>query len=155
MMLLLREPAAELDPYDVESEVEIAASPDTHARRPWEWDVRLTHRPEGLSGVFDGAGLGRHHVDVRVRPDVVTADLRAVDVDTATALVRDSRELWVLVVESGRLQQGRFVLDPGDVLVCEGDDPLTLEVAAADGGRVSVALVALSRIDGQVLRWVP
>jgi len=47
------------------------------------------------------------------------------------------------------------VLDPGDVLVCEGDDPLTLEVAAADGGRVSVALVALSRIDGQVLRWVP
>jgi len=155
MMLLLRAPAADLDPDDVEPEVEVAASPDTHARRPWEWDVRLTHRPEGLSRAFEGAGVGRHHVDVRVRPDVVAAELRTVDVGTATVLVREERELWVLVVESGRLQQGRFVLDPGDVLVCEGDDPLTLEVAAADGGRVSVALVALSRIDGQVLRWVP
>jgi hypothetical protein len=155
MMLLLRAPAADLDPYDPESEVEIAASPDTHARRPWEWDVRLTHRPEGLSRSFDGAGLGRHHVDVRVRPDVVTADLRTVDVGVATTLERDERELWVLVVESGRLQQGRFVLVPGDVLVCEGDDPQRLEVAAADAGQVSMAVVVLRRVDGQTLRWVP
>jgi hypothetical protein len=155
MMLLLRDPAAGLDPYDPGSEVEIAASPDTHARRPWEWDVRLTHRPGGLSRAFDGAGLGRHHVDVRVRPDVVTAELRTVDVDSPTSLERDERELWVLVVESGRLQQGRFALAPGDVLVCEGDDPVSLAVSAADGGRVSMALVALRRVDGQTLRWVP
>ena len=155
MMLLLRGPAADLDPDDPGSEVEIAASPDTHARRPWEWDVRLTHRPEGLSRPFDGAGLGRHHVDVRVRPNVVTAELRTVDVDTPTSLERDERELWVVVVESGRLQQGRFSLAPGDILVCEGDDPLTLAVSAADGGRVSMAMVVLRRVDGQTLRWVP
>ena len=154
-MLLLRAPAADLDPHDPDSEVEIAASPDTHARRPWEWDVRLTHRPEGLSRPFDGAGLGGHHVDVRVRADVVVADLRTLDLGVATTLERDERELWVLVVESGRLQQGRFALAPGDVLVCEGDDPLTLAVSAADGGRVSLALVALRRVDGQTLRWVP
>lgn len=155
MMLLLRAPAAHLDPIDPSSEVEIAASPDTQARRPWEWDVRITHRPEGLSRPFDGAGLGRHHVDVRVRPDAVNAELRTVDVDTPTSLERDERELWVVVVESGRLQQGRFTLAPGDVLVCEGDDPLSLTVSAAEGGRVSMALVALRRVDGQTLRWVP
>jgi len=39
--------------------------------------------------------------------------------------------------------------------VCEGDDPLDLEVAPTDGGRVSLAVVALRRVDGQTLRWVP
>jgi len=155
MRLLLRSPAADLDPYDPGSEVEIAASPDTRARWPWEWDVRLTHRPEGLSRAFDGAGLGRHHVDVRVRPDVIDADLRTLDIERATTLDRDEKELWVLVVETGRLRQGRFELAPGDVLVCEGDDPLALDVAPSDGGRVSLAVVSLRRVDGQTLRWVP
>ena len=155
MRLLLRSPAAGLDPFDPDAEVEIAASPDTHARRPWEWDVRLTHRPDGLSRAFDGAGLGRHHVDVRVRPDVIDADLRTVEVDSAQALARDEKELWVLLVESGSMRQGQFTLAPGDVLVCEGDDPLDLEVAPLDGGRVSLAVVALRRVDGQTLRWVP
>ena len=155
MRLLLRSPAADLDPFDPDAEVEIAASPDTHARRPWEWDVRLTHRPDGLSRAFDGAGLGHHHVDVRVRPDVIEASLRMVEVGTGQALARDEKELWVLVVESGSLRQGQFTLAPGDVMVCEGDDPLDLDVAPADTSPVSLAVVALRRVDGQTLRWVP
>jgi hypothetical protein len=155
MRLLLRTPAADLDPFDPDAEVEIAASPDTHARRPWEWDVRLTHRPDGLSREFVGAGLGRHHVDVRVRPDVIDASLRTVQVAAAQALARDEKELWVLVVESGSLRQGQFTLAPGDVLVCEGDDPLDLDVAPAGTDPVSLAVVALRRTDGQTLRWVP
>jgi hypothetical protein len=155
MRLLLRGPAADLDPFDLDAEVEIAASPDTHSRRPWEWDVRLTHRPDGLSRAFDGAGLGRHHVEVRVRPDLIHAELRTVELDSARSLRRDEKELWVLLVESGSMHQGQFTLAPGDVLVCEGDDPLDLDVAPADGGRVSLAVVALRRVDGQTLRWVP
>ena len=155
MRLLLRRPAADLDPYDRDAELEIAASPDTHARRPWEWDVRLTHRPEGLSRAFDGAGLGRHHVDVRARPDLISAGLRTVDVDVPRTLARDERELWVLVVESGTLFEGAYALATGDVLVCEGDDPLELDVAPAGDGPASLAVVVLRRVDGRPLRWVP
>jgi hypothetical protein len=155
MRLLLRSPAADLDPYDPDAEAEIAASPDTHARRPWEWDVRLTRRPGGLSQPFDGAGIGPHHVDVRVRPDVIAAGVRTVEVSSAQTLARDEKELWVLVVESGSLRQGQFLLAPGDVLVCEGDDPLHLDVAPIAGGAASLALVALHRVDGATLRWVP
>ena len=117
--------------------------------------MRLTHRPEGLSRAFDGAGLGRHHVDVRVRPHVIEADLRTLDIERAATLDRDEKELWVLGVETGRPGHGRFELAPGDVLVCERDDPLALDVAPADGGRVSLAVVSLRRVDGRTLRWVP
>ncbi|MDA8436899.1 MAG: hypothetical protein M0Z98_13065 [Actinomycetales bacterium] len=155
MRLLLRGPAAGLDPSDSDADAVVAASPDTPGRRPWEWDVRLTRRPEGQSYPFDGAGIGSHHVDVRVRPDAVSAELRALSVEGPTSLVRDERELWVIVVESGSLRHEHVVLATGDVLVCEGDDPLVLDVAPEDAGAVTLAVVALRRTDGRSLRWVP
>jgi hypothetical protein len=155
MRILLRGPAADLDAADPEAAAVVAASPDTHGRRPWEWDVRLTRRPGALSLPFDGAGIGRHHVDVRVNPDAVAADLRTVAVDDPLSLVRDERELWVLVVESGPVRHGHVVLAAGDVLVCEGDDPLVLDLAPTATDDVTLALVALRRADGRGLRWVP
>jgi hypothetical protein len=83
------------------------------------------------------------------------AGVRTVEVSSAQTLARDEKELWVLVVESGSLRQGQFLLAPGDVLVCEGDDPLHLDVAPIAGGAASLALVALHRVDGATLRWVP
>ena len=137
MRLLLRSPAAGLDPFDPDAEVEIAASPDTHARRPWEWDVRLTHRPEGLSRTFEGAGLGRHHVDVRVRPDVIDADLRTVLQEDADALAlqeiglrtRPPGEFDVLIAQDAGVAKARKVMQR--LLAAESTSSAQLEPATS------------------------
>jgi hypothetical protein len=156
MRLILRNAAGRLG--DDESLV-IAASPDSLARQPWQWDVRLSREPVGQSLEHDGAGIGRHFVCVRVDPDHVAAELTTqwfdLDADRTVSIGRPVDELWLAVVETGSFRHGHLDVAPGDVLVWEGDDPVMIDVTPIGPGRVTWAVVTLRRTDGQALRWVP
>jgi hypothetical protein len=156
MRLILRGAAARLGH---EGSLVVAASPDSLARQPWQWDVRVSREPVGQSQAHDGAGIGPHFVCVRVDPELLTAELTTdwFDLDPGRTLwvERPVEELWLAVVETGTLGHGPFVVGPGDVLVWEGDDPVRIDISASSAGRVTVALVVLRRTDGHALRWVP
>lgn len=157
MQLLLRQPARFLDSTGEPSEV--AASPDSPGRERWQWDVRLERSsvagPDAVSSHLAGAGVGDHYVNVRFDPEVVRAVIERLVIDADDVLVRDEAELWVAVLESGRMTEGVFAVDPGDVMVWEGDDPLRIPVTALDAHETEIVLVRLRRRDGRVLRWVP
>ena len=155
MRLILRGAARALGD---EGAVMLAAGPDSLARQPWQWDLRVCRDAVGESLSVDGAGVGPHHVCVRCDPSAVTGHLREVVVEAGPAaplvLARPAEQLWVAVVEQGRVRHGGFDVGPGDVLVWEGDDPLGVTLAPIDGPALLV-LAALARIDGHALRWVP
>lgn len=155
MRLVLRGAATRLG--DAGSLV-VAASPDSLARQPWQWDVRVAREPVGQCLDYDGAGIGAHHVCVRTDPELVTAALRTArlqgSADGAVLLERPQAELWLAVVESGRLRHADLEARPGDVLIWEGDDPLRVDLEPLDVG-VVLALVVLARTDGRDLRWAP
>ncbi|MBI1378382.1 MAG: hypothetical protein GC157_12990 [Frankiales bacterium] len=152
MQLILRGAARTLG---AAGSVVLAASPDSLARQPWQWDVRVAREPVGVSVAADGAGIGPHHVCVRHDAAAVDVDLRAVRLGPAPArLERPSARLWVAVVEQGVVVHGAFALDPGDVVVWEGDDPEDVRLEPAEGAALLV-VADLGRTDGQALRWVP
>lgn len=153
MQLVLRTPTGGLG-TDPSAFAVVAASPDTEGRRAWEWEVRIMRAAEGLSRPYDGAGLGAHHLGVRVDHGLVEAEMTTVDLPDSRRLTRPEEELWVAVVESGRVRHGYLEAAAGDVLVWEGDDLLRIDLAPTDGS-ASLALVSLRRRDGQTLRWVP
>ena len=139
----------------------VAASPDSLARQSWLWDVRLSREPVGQSQEYLGAGIGRHHVCVRVDDAHVSAELMTQTFDDpgterqTLTLGRPAEELWLAVVETGTLRHSHLEVAPGDVLVWEGEDPVGIDITATSDERVTVALVTLRRTDGQALRWVP
>ena len=60
------------------------------------------------------------------------------------------RSYWGLAVHDGS-----FLVKSGDVLVREGDDPLTVTMRPADDAMAQIAVVKIGRRDGSTLRWVP
>jgi hypothetical protein len=156
MRLILRGAATRLG--DARSVV-VAASPDSLARQPWMWDVRVSREPAGQSQQFDGAGIGPHFVCVRFDPELVTAELSTesyeLDADRTIRVERPPDELWLAVVETGAFRHGPVDVTAGDVLVWEGDDPVLIDVTSRGQGRVTLAMVTLRRTDGAALRWVP
>jgi len=136
----------------------VAASPDSLARAPWQWDVRVSRDPVGQSQQHDGAGIGWHHVCVRTEAALVSADLSTVTLDEdggALTLERPRDELWLAVVEAGTFRHGVFEVAAGDVLVWEGDDPRSIDITPIGSGAVLCVFVTLRRTDGDALRWVP
>jgi hypothetical protein len=155
MRLILRGAAARLA---TEGSVVVAASPDSLARQPWQWDVRVSRDPVGQSQQYDGAGIGHHHICVRSEDALVSADLstlRIVEDGGPVTFDRPDHELWLAVVEHGTFRHGSFEVAPGDVLVWEGDDPLSIDLTPTGRGSVECALVSLRRTDGAALPWVP
>jgi len=158
MRLILRNVAARLAD---DGSLVVAASPDSLARQPWQWDVRLSREPVGQSQDYVGAGIGRHHVCVRVDDAHVSAELLTQTFDDpgterqTVTIGRPADELWVAVVETGTFRHGHLEVAPGDVLVWEGGDPVGIDITATSDERITVALVILRRTDGQSLRWVP
>jgi hypothetical protein len=137
----------------------VSSSPDSLARQPWQWDVRVARKPIGQATEHDGAGIGRHFVCVRVDPELVSAELTTECYDPepgrTVRVERPADELWLAVVETGAFRHGPADVVPGDVLVWEGDDPVRIDLTSVDGGPVTLALARLRRTDGAALRWVP
>ncbi|MUH45760.1 MAG: hypothetical protein F2793_04530 [Actinobacteria bacterium] len=163
MQLLLRSPARVRDAAtDGTASVEVAASPDSPARERWLWDVRLESSAAPMTDAMDavslevsGAGRGIHFVNARFDASVITAEIR-VEILTAPAdLRRPEGEIWVAIIEAGELHDGSFTVRAGDVLVWEGDDPLSVALRPTGHDPVQLAVVKLGRRDGKVLRWVP
>jgi hypothetical protein len=156
MRLILRGAASRLG--DVGSLV-VAASPDSLARQPWQWDIRVSREPIGQAIEHDGAGIGPHFVCVRVDPELVTAELTTDCYDLAPGRTvwaeRPAEELWLAVVETGAFRHGPLDVVPGDVIVWEGDDPLGVDVTSLEREQVALAVARLRRTDGEALRWVP
>ena len=154
MQLLLRR-AAQAGLVDGSpSEAVLAASPDSLARAAWLWDVRVVVPARGQVAAYDGAGVGEHDLVVRTAEGVVVAEQSRLELAAPTRLTRSRDELWLALVETGAATIGAFALAPGDVLVWEGDDPTVVDLAPT-GPATAVALVALRRLDGAQLRWVP
>jgi hypothetical protein len=154
MQLILRRAVTSRAVTSRADSVVIAASPDSLARQPWQWDVRIESTPVGLSLEYDCAAVGPHHVCVRVDESLVAADLATLEVREPLALIRPAEVLWLAVVEHGGVRQGHYACSAGDVLVWEGADPTEIDLSPTSG-RATLALVELRRLDGLALRWVP
>ena len=59
---------------------------------------------------------------------------------------RDEHELWIAVAVSGPVRHGIFELEPGDVAVWEGDDPLSIHLLPVDAS-AEIDLIRISRRD--------
>lgn len=157
MQLLLRQPARHL--LDHSQEAEVAASPDSPGREQWQWDVRLSRTPATGPGALSehllGAGLGDHHVNVRFDPSIIVAEIERRSVGDIEVLWRDELELCVAIMEAGTMKEGSFLVEPGDVMVWEGDDPRTVALAPQGSGTAEFVLIRIARRDGGVQRWVP
>lgn len=162
MQMLLRSPAAIVGDHRSAPGVELAASPDSPARERWLWDVRLESQAAASGEASDaaslevtGAGRGIHFINVRFEPAEIVASIGVEVLDAEAEFTRPEGEIWITIVESGALHDRSFLVKAGDVLVWEGDDPVTVALRPADEGRVEIALVKIGRRDGRTLRWVP
>lgn len=146
-------------------ETEIAASPDTPLREPWQWDLRLLDGPgqpqqqPGRSA--DAVQLTRSDgstslLILTADPDTVTPELEVLDLGAPVSVERTERELLALVVGRGTaLVEGRHVLGELDAMVLAGDDPSGVRIERVSDGAASVALVRLRPSGLGALAWVP
>ena len=141
MQLILRQPAAR-DEQDDPNGVVVAASPDTIGREQWLWDIRMT------------ASASNYDVIVSHNADVIDAEQERVHLASELRRQRDEHELWIAVAVSGPVRHGIFELEPGDVAVWEGDDPLSIHLLPVDAS-AEIDLIRISRRDGRAARWVP
>ncbi|MGW0994763.1 hypothetical protein ACWD5V_15935 [Streptomyces sp. NPDC002523] len=142
---------------------EVAASPDTPRREPWQWQVRLlTH---GRTQT-DAPGLSVHRIatklpggtilEVAADPATVVTAVDVVDPSSTAVMDRKEEELVVLIACGGRvLLEDRHLLSEADALVLAGDDPLRVTVRRPDGAASRVAMVRLSATGVGTLGWVP
>ncbi len=162
MQMLLRSPAAIIEDHRSVAGVELAASPDSPARERWLWDVRLESEEAPMTEASDveslevtGAGRGIHFINVRFDPEEIVASIGVERLDLESEFSRPAGEIWITIIESGAVHDRSFLVMTGDVLVWEGDDPLTVTLRPADEGRAEMAIVKIGRRDGSTLRWVP
>jgi len=126
------------------------------------WDVRLESHPAPMTDAMDamslevsGAGRGIHFVNVRFDASSIKVAIDVEVVGRQASLRRPAGELWVAIFEAGAAQDGPFIVRTGDVLVWEGDDPITVDLLSIDDVPVQIVVVKLGRRDGSELRWVP
>ncbi|GGS13169.1 hypothetical protein GCM10010269_60560 [Streptomyces humidus] len=142
---------------------EVAASPDTPRREPWQWQVRLLTGGQGPSDLPSEtsrrvAAPLPGGATVEIVADSLTA-APAVDVldpSPSLTVVRTEGELMVLIASGGRvLVEDRHLLAEADALVLAGDDPLSVSVHRSDGSDSRVAVVRLTPVADSALSWVP
>ena len=163
MRLLLR---ANAHRVEAGGETEIAASPDTHGRERWQWDVRLAPddrapmtRPApdealGANGELKLSDGGVLRVMVRSAPHAAVPSVEIHQVGASSELKRHPQEIMVLLSGGpGLLVEGRHQLGRLDALILEGEDPflVPLEAQGAEGTPLAVI-----RLKGRAaLGWVP
>lgn len=140
----------------------VAGGPDTAGREAWLWDLSieslLGDRPEDCLGCIEVADTnGGDGLRLRYDERQLVAQLasRTILPEEPVALERSAKELVVIVSHSGRVQEGTRVLDPGDVLVVEGEDPAEVDLVPVGSGPAVLSIGRLRRSDGRALRWMP
>jgi len=98
---------------------------------------------------------GPHFVNVRFDERVIEAEIESRLISKIDWLEREEHDLWVAIVESGKIFEGTYAVNPGDVMVWEGDDPLRIAVCLREGAPAGIVIVRIRRRDGKSLRWVP
>lgn len=145
-----------------EGHLQIAASPDTLHREPWQWDLRLLEageqpdaQPSTTVGLARSDG-STSRLAVDCDPEVVSPDLQLLDLGQDVELERDAGQLLAFVVGRGVvLVEDRHVLNELDALVFAGDDPRQIRVRRLSDEQPSVAMVRLSPAGAGSLAWVP
>ena len=158
MKLLLRANAHR----PVDGVVEIASSPDTPRREPWQWSLR-TASPVGVDGnshtisaTLDPSGDPGERLALSIDPDRVSGEMSPVDLSSPTVVRRSADELIMLVVGRGTALLDRaFLLTPLDTMVLAGDDPLEISVSQASAEPASLVMVRLRSVDSDEVSWVP
>src|SRR5262245_7792528 len=134
MKLLLRANAHR----PVDGVVEIASSPDTPRREPWQWSLRTA--PPGISEVgshtisanLDPTGDLPEQLALSIDPDRVSAEMSPVDLSSPTSVRRSADELIMLVVGHGTALLDRdFLLRRLDAMIVAGEDPLEISASQA------------------------
>ena len=142
---------------------EVAASPDTHGRERWQWDVRLAPdagsqaaEPDGAlvaSGelrLADGKAL---QVVARSAPEAAVPSVEIHHVRARTELTRELQEVMVLLSGGpGLLVEGRHHLGRLDALILEGDDPFSVPLEAEGAEGTELAVIRLKGL--AALGWV-
>lgn len=147
--------------------VEVAASPDTPGRETWQWQVRVIDRTAAPAAPADQTGR-------RVTAEILWEDGEPATIESATAsevvstvevirlrdtdqVTRDVQEVVVLVVARGQVRvEGRHLLREMDVLILEGNDPLSVELEREVPRPTDVALVRVrAAAADRPLSWVP
>ncbi|RVU23125.1 hypothetical protein EOT10_18910 [Streptomyces antnestii] len=141
---------------------EVAASPDTPRREPWQWHVRLLTDAEARSGKPPSAIRvaealpGGVTLEVCADSGSATPAVEVVDPSGSPAVDREEDELVVLIASGGRvLVEDRHLLADADAMVLEGDDPLRVSLRRPDGSDSRVAVVRFGAAGRGPLAWVP
>ncbi|MDO5743979.1 MAG: hypothetical protein Q4P23_05870 [Micrococcaceae bacterium] len=161
MRLLLRANAHRMEPGEG---TEVAASPDTHGRERWQWDVRLVPDtgsqapdPAGVLVASGGLRLGYGQtlrVVARSAPKAAVPSVEIHQVGAPTQLTRELQEVMVLISGgTGLLVEGRHHLGPLDALILEGDDPFAVPLEAEGAEGTPLAVIRLKGL--AALGWVP
>lgn len=145
----------------------VAASPDTPRRERWLWQASVVEGVDEVPGVPAGAtvatlplgrsvyGLDRAVLHVAADAEHAIPSVDRVDLAATRTVTRREDEVSVLLVDDGEVVvEGRHHLRPGDVLVLEGDDPLTFTVAA-EREKSALAMARLAAPSGRLIGWVP
>jgi hypothetical protein len=144
----------------------VAGGPDTAGREAWLWDLSVDRgrvdeqdddREGGLGCLATASVDGGDGLRLRFDDRQVVAELTPMTIlpEQKVSLQRSEKELVVIVPQSGRLKEGIRVLDPGDVLVVEGDYPAEVDLIPTTGRSAVLAIGRLRRHDGRSLRWMP
>lgn len=161
MRLLLRANAHRTEPG---GGTEVAASPDTHGRERWQWDVRLvpdtgsqSPDPEGAMVASGALRLGdgqTRRVMARSAAEAAVPSVEIHQVGARTELTRELQEVMVLISGGpGLLIEGRHHLGQLDALILEGDDPFSVPLEAQGAEGTPLAVI---RLKGRAaLGWVP
>ncbi len=142
---------------------EVAASPDTHHRERWLWQVRLlidrnrpSHTPLPQAHRVARSLPGGAVLEVAADPLAVMTTVEVGEPGASSTVDRVQDEVVVLVACGGQvLVESRHLLADRDAMVLAGDDPFSVSVRHPQGSRSRAAVVRLRSAEGRALGWVP
>lgn len=146
----------------VDGVLEIASSPDTQRREPWQWHLRTAHLeahdadPDTICTVLEHSDGLACQLALTMDRSKVSAEMCPLDVAAPATVQRTADELVILVVARGTaLLGGVYSLDELDTMVLAGDDPLETCIEQASTEPVNVVVVRLRSVDDGGVAWVP
>lgn len=139
--------------------LEVAASPDTPGREPWLWHLRLV--TEGHSGQLCHDLPARHAPLAKVVLDVeesiseASLETRTIPPGESLEIHRNLAEVTSILILSGEGLIERRRLRSLDVIVLEGDDPLSTVVYSEGSEELRIEVARVRARGSRKLGWVP
>lgn len=140
---------------------ELASSPDTLGRERWRWDLRIGRPVDERAGEADQVTVpletptGSSTLSLTFDPAQVHGSLELLAFDSAAQLERSVEELLIIVARGAVLVENRHRLDGLDVMVLEGDDPVSVAIEPEDEAGACAAIARIAYVDGTRIAWVP